>query len=205
VAANVTNTVALVFSSVGSVLGSRQELTGRWQRLQPLVISGVLGGAAGGALLLLTPADTFSRIVPVLIALASLAILLPRRPAGAEHRHEGAPLVTAVFLVGVYGGYFGAAAGVLVLALFLRWTSETLARSNAAKNLVLGAANLVAAVGFTVFGPVHWAQVVPLAIGCLIGGRTGPIIVRRSPPQALRLLIAAAGLALAAYLAVDAY
>jgi len=206
ISANVTNTVALLFSSVGSVLGSRVELHDQWRKLRYLVVAGVLGGAAGGVLLLATPSGAFTRLVPWLIGLASLAILLPRRPVQERSAHrDGLALGGLVFLVGVYGGYFGAAAGVMMLALILRWTGDTLARSNAAKNVILGGANGIAALGFAVFGSVHWLEMVPLAIGCLIGGRLGPVVVRRSPPAALRLVIAGAGLGLAVYLGVDAY
>jgi hypothetical protein len=110
-----------------------------------------------------------------------------------------------VFLVTVYGGYFGAAAGVLLLALLLIATGEPLARRNAMKNLLLGLANAVAAVVFVVFGPVRWSAVLPLAVGFLVGGRLGPLVVRRAPPGPLRAVIACAGLALAVHLGVDAY
>jgi uncharacterized protein len=206
VAANQTNTVALVFSSAGSIQGSRPELHDQWRRLPIMITAATLGGALGAALLLATPAGAFTRIVPWLIALASVAILLPRRPIAVRGpHHDGLALAGALFLVGIYGGYFGAAAGVMTLALLLRWTGDTVARSNAAKNVVLGAANCVAAFGFVIFGSVHWLEMLPLAIGCLLGGRLGPIVVRRSPPKALQLVIAAAGLGLAGYLAVQAY
>ena len=105
----------------------------------------------------------------------------------------------------MYAGYFGAAAGVLLLALLLATTAQTLARNNALKNLLLGIANGVAAVAFVLFGPVHWAAVVPLAIGFLVGGRLGPIVVRRAPAGPLRTVIACAGLVLAIHLGLDAY
>ncbi|WP_369254661.1 sulfite exporter TauE/SafE family protein [Geodermatophilus amargosae] len=212
VTANVTNTVALVLTSVGSVSASRPELAGQGRRLVPLAVAGVLGGAAGAALLLVTPAEAFERLVPVLIAAAAVAILLQRPPAelAAEGRRahgERDPwwLVAATAAVAVYGGYFGAAAGVLLLALVLLGTGEGLPRSNAVKNVVLGSANAVAALGFVLLSPVAWSAALPLALGCLVGGRLGPRVVRRAPQGALRRLIALAGLALAAVLAVDAY
>ncbi|MDQ2636011.1 MAG: sulfite exporter TauE/SafE family protein, partial [Actinomycetota bacterium] len=100
---------------------------------------------------------------------------------------------------------FGAAAGVLMLALFLAMGSESLAHANATKNVVLGASNGAAALVFLAFGPVSWAAVVPLGIGCLVGSRLGPTVVRRAPEAPLRLLIAVAGLALAVWLGFDAY
>ena len=104
-----------------------------------------------------------------------------------------------------YGGFFGAAAGVLMLALFLRTDSESLADANATKNVVLGVANAVAALVFIVLIPIHWAAVIPLGIGCLIGSRLGPVIVRHAPATPLRLVIAIGGLVLAVKLGLDAY
>ncbi|PRY50737.1 hypothetical protein LY71_103301 [Geodermatophilus tzadiensis] len=212
VTANVTNTVALVLTSVGSISASRPELTGQGRRLLPLVAAAVLGGATGAALLLLTPAEAFERAVPVLIGGAALAILLQRPPrelaeegARAHRRRDPWWLVAGTAVVAVYGGYFGAAAGVLLLALFLLGTGEPLPRGNAFKNVTLGAANAVAAVGFVLLSPVAWSAALPLALGCLVGGRLGPRVVRRAPQGALRRLIALAGLGLAVVLAVDAY
>lgn len=209
VTANVTNTVALVFSSIGSVSASRPELAGQRRLLQPLAIAGAIGGSVGAALLLVTPAEAFELLVPWLIGLASLAILV-RRPLidvateGGHHRtHRGA--VAGVALVGVYAGYFGAGAGVVLLALLLFVTGEAVARANAAKNLVLGVSNGVAAVALAIFGDVRWAAAAPLALGLLIGGRLGPVVVRRLPDGPLRVAIAVAGVALAVTLGLDAY
>jgi uncharacterized membrane protein YfcA len=206
IAANVTNTTALVFSTLGATLGSRPELEGQAARLRPLAVAGALGGATGATLLLLTPSDTFERIAPWLIGVASLTILVRPR-VHPEHRHPGTgPGLTAgVFAIAIYGGYFGAAAGVMLLALMLVATGESLARSNAFKNVVLGVANATAAVAFALLGDVHWDAAAPLALGLFAGGRLGPIVVRRSDATVLRTLIGLAGLALAVKLAFDAY
>ncbi|MFC4041006.1 sulfite exporter TauE/SafE family protein [Dactylosporangium siamense] len=206
VTANVTNSVSLVFASAGSVVGSRPELDGQAARLRWLALAAVAGGAAGSALLLLAPAETFEFVVPWLIAAASLAILLPRQAPDAErHPRQGWLLAGGVAVVGVYGGYFGAAAGIVLLALFLAMTPDSFARGSAAKNVLLGAANLVAACAFALFGPVHWLAVLPLGAGLFIGGRLGPAVIRRSPPAALRGVIAVLGLGLAAHLGWQAY
>jgi uncharacterized protein len=207
VSANVSNTVALVFSAVGSVWGSRPELSGQRARARRLGVLAVAGGAAGGALLLATPSSTFALVVPWLIGVASVAILARREAAAAPARRRRPAWAAraAVFVVAVYCGYFGAAAGVLLLALLLVLTGEPLARANALKNLLLGSANAVAAVGFAAFGPVHWGAVLPLAAGFLVGGRLGPVVVRRAPMGPLRVLIGLAGLGLAVHLALDAY
>jgi uncharacterized protein len=206
VTANVTNSVSLVFASAGSVVGSRPELDGQAARLRWLALAAVAGGATGSALLLLAPAETFEFVVPWLIAGASLAILVPRQAPDAErHPRHGWMLAGGVALVGVYGGYFGAAAGIVLLALFLAMTPDSFARGSAAKNVLLGAANLVAACAFALFGPVHWLAVLPLGAGLFIGGRLGPVVIRRSPPAALRGVIAVLGLGLAVHLGWQAY
>jgi uncharacterized protein len=214
VTANVTNTVALVMTGVGSVSASRPELRGQGRRLVPLLVAAVLGGAAGAALLLLTPAESFERIVPFLIAVASVAILVQRPPrelaaegAAAHAGQRGDPrwLPPAVFAIGIYGGYFGAAAGVLMLATLLLSTGEGLPRGNAMKNAVLAVANGVAAVAYVVLTDVAWAAALPLAVGLLAGGLLGPRVVRRSPPTVLRRGIAVAGLGLAVFLGVQAF
>jgi hypothetical protein len=213
--ANVTNTVALVLNGIGSVSASRPELVGQRGRLLRLCTAAVLGGVTGAVLLLLTPSSAFERIVPFLIAGASLAILVdrPTRQLAAEGA-AGHPaptgrapwgLVLGTFVISIYGGYFGAAAGVLMLATFLLVVGEGVPRSTALKNVVLAVANAVAALGYAVFADVAWAAALPLALGFLVGGRLGPAVVRRVPQQPLRWAIAVAGLGLAVHLAVDAF
>ena len=215
VSANVTNTVALVLNGVGSVSASRPELTGQRPRVLRLATAGVLGGAVGAGLLLLTPSDAFERLVPVLIAGAAVLMLVQRPTrelaaegavdqAAAPHRdHWG--LAVGTFAISIYGGYFGAAAGVLMLATFLLATGEGVPRSNALKNVVLGVANLVAAVAYAFLADVDWLAALPLAVGFFVGGRLGPAVVRRAPQTLLRRVIAVAGLGLALWLARDAY
>jgi uncharacterized protein len=208
VTANMTNTVALVFNGVGSVLGSLPELRGQRAELTRLIPTAIVGGAAGAALLLSIPAEGFEKVVPVLIAASAVLIALPsgQRPAGAVRSRfvrllEG----LAILAICVYGGFFGAAAGVLLLALFLRMGSASLAHANATKNVVLGVANAVAALAFIAFGQVDWLAVVPMGIGCLLGSRLGPVVVRHAPATPVRLVIAVAGLALAVKLGLDTY
>jgi len=212
VSANVTNTVALVFTGVGSFLGSRPELVGQGPRLKTMAPIAAVGGIIGAALLLSTPAEGFEKLVPWLLGFASLTILIPRKPppnAGDEPLLRGRSQVVvegaALLLIAIYGGYFGAAAGVLLLALLLRVTHASLARANATKNVLLFVANSVAAVAFAFLAPVDWAAVLPLGIGCLIGSRIGPIVVRKAPATILRVLIGIAGMALAIRLGIQAY
>jgi len=209
-AANMTNTVALVFTGAGSVAASRPELAGQGRRVLRLGIFTALGGAAGAAVLLLTPASTFTVVVPVLIGGASLVLLVQPRislltpPAVMDTRRRLA-LGAALFAVAMYIGYFGAAAGVLLLVVLTAAISEPLVRVNAIKNAVNGMANGAAAACFAVFGDVRWNLVLPLAAGFLIGGWVGPKIARRVPAGMLRVLVSLCGLGLAAKLGISAY
>ena len=215
VQANVTNTVALVLNGVGSVSASRPELTGQRRRVVRLGVAGLLGGLAGAALLLLTPSDAFEKIVPFLIAGASVAILVQRPPRDlaaqgaaerARHPHRDHwGLVLGTFVISVYGGYFGAAAGVLMLAVLLLVTGEGVPRGNALKNVVLLLANSVAALAYALLTDVAWLAALPLALGFFVGGRLGPRVVRRVPQTLLRRLIAVAGIGLAVHLGIDAF
>lgn len=205
VTANMTNTVALVFNSAGSSTGSRPELRGQAPRVKRLAVAAVLGGASGGGLLLLTPPGAFAKVVPWLIAGASLAVFFRRPPPVAVRAEDPRRLTAGVYLIGIYGGYFGAAAGVMMLAMLLVLTTDSLPHCNAIKNVLLGLANAVAAVGFVVFGGVHWISVPPLALGLFAGGLLGPVAVRRLPATPLRMVIALAGVGLAIRLGLQAY
>ena len=205
--ANQANTIALASSSVGAIVSSRPELRAQRTRVLRLLPLTVLGGVIGGGLVLVTPSDTFALIVPFLVAGASLVLLRPPRPAtpGEHVEHRAGPgTVLGAIAIGVYSGYFGAAAGVLMLALLSRLLADTLVRVNAVQNVLLGASNTVAAIGFVVLGDVVWSAALPLAAGLLVGNYTGPAIARRLPPTVLRIGIAVAGLVLAVVLFVDA-
>jgi uncharacterized membrane protein YfcA len=197
VAANVTNTVALFSNTAGAALGSHPELRGQTRRVLRLSAISVTGGVAGAVLLLTTPPSAFQRIVPWLIALAGVALLF--RDA-LRTRSPRVPVIPAVFLIGVYAGYFGAAAGVLMLAVLSLSVSEPLAVTNAVKNLVCGVANLAAAIIYALVAPVHWPAALLLGVGCLLGAWIGPAVVRRMPERPLRVAIGVGALGLAAYL-----
>ncbi len=211
VAANVTNTVALTFTSVGAAAGSRPELTGQWPTVRRFAVLTALGGGLGAVLLLVTPPGVFEKLVPVLVAGAAAVLMFqPQIRAAVLRRagegHGGGPLVLAGILsVGVYGGYFGAAAGVMLLALLLVALPVSLLQGNAIKNVLLGVSNAVAAIGFALYAPVDWWAVLPLAAGALLGARVGPVLARHLPPTLLRVGIAVAGFGLAAVLAAEAW
>jgi len=206
--ANVTNSVALTLTTAGAMAGSRPELRGQGGRVRRYTLLSMAGGVLGAALLLTTPESVFAYVVPWLIALGSVALLL--RPwlqrLHANRLHAGHPVVTVVVgLIAIYSGYFGAGAGVLVMALLAAVIPDSMPRLNALKNTIVGMSNVLAAIGFAIFGPVAWLFVFPLAAGCFLGGLVAPWIVRRIPDTALRLGIGLAGLVLAVKLGLDAY
>jgi uncharacterized membrane protein YfcA len=206
--ANVTNTVSLVLTGAGSAIGSGPELTGQGPRVRGSGPVAALGGAAGAAILLLSPARDFELVVPVLIAAAAVLLLVQPRVSSLSARPGGErsiPLAIALFLAAVYVGYFGAGGGVLLLAVLGMMADDALARRNALKNVLSGLANVAATLGFALFAPVRWLFVLPLAAGFGIGGWTGPQLVRRMPPGALRVVVGAGGTALAVRLGWTAY
>jgi hypothetical protein len=202
--ANMTNTVSLVLTGAGSVAGSRPELAGQKDPVLRLAAVTAAGGLAGAAVLLLAPASTFTVVVPVLIGAASLLLLIqPRLRMEPGSGHPGHSV--ALFAVAMYVGYFGAAAGVMLLIVLSTMIAEPLIKVNAIKNAVSGAANGMAAIVFTVFGSVRWMLVPPLAAGFLLGGWLGPKIARRVPAAALRVAVSLCGMGLAIHLGMDAY
>ena len=208
VAANVTNTVALVFNAGGAAIGARRELHGQRPTIARLAIVAAAGGATGAMLLLVLPSRWFELVAPVLIAGASSLILIqPRFARHARFQPKGITPATAsaFFASAIYTGYFGAAGGIIAIVVLSGIIDRPLADVNAAKAILLGASNGAAALGFALFGPVHWAYVVPLAAGLFIGGMTGPWIARRMPPALFRGLIGGCGLGVAALLAWRTY
>ena len=201
VVANVSNTLGLVPGSVSGAIGYRAELAGQRRRILVLGSASLLGGIAGAVLLLSLPGSAFEAIVPVLIALALVLVVLQprlsralaaRRPA---RPHGGPPLWAGVFGTGVYGGYFGAAQGVILLALCGIAIPEDLQRLNALKNVLAAIVNGVAAVIFVFFATVAWLPVLLLAVGSAAGGQLGAKIGRSLSPAVLRGVIVVVGVA----------
>ncbi len=212
VTANVTNTVGLAFTSFGAVPASRKELRGHGRELRALIPLTLIGSIVGAILLFVIPAATFAKVVPFFILVAGVLVLVPRRIHVSQPGESAKPArwVTAlswlgIFLVGTYTGYFGAAGGVLMLAI-LSFTSDTpFTVYNAQKNLALGLANIVSAVVYALQTPIKWHYVIPLGIGFLIGGSLGPRIVRHLPARLLTIVIGIGALGLAASLFKSAY
>ena len=198
--ANVVNIVALVVCGPGSALASRPELRGRWAWLGRWMLVAAVGGAAGAALLLLTPSAAFGQVVPFLIAAGSLVLIAaPKLSARREGsgRHNAVILAVGLLAVSAYSGYFGAGSGVMALALLLITVDQNVARANALKNMLVGAATMASAVTLVVFVQVDWGAVGPLAAGLLAGSLIGPRLARRVPAAVLRWFAAILGLGLA--------
>ncbi len=202
--ANISNNIGLVPGGVSGTWGYRRELSGQSGVLRRLAPMSVVGSLAGALLLLWLPASAFEAIVPVLIAIALvLVILQPRIAAWAAGRreeghrgHVGPVAMVAVLIAGMYGGYFGAAQGVLLIGLLGSLLIENLQVVNAIKNLLTLLVNAVAAVTFIVVAPeqVDWAVVVLIAAGSLTGGLAGAWVGRRLKPTVLRGVVVVIGL-----------
>ena len=210
VTANVSNTVGLAFGAASGAVGYRRELQGQRRRVLILGSGSFIGGLLGGILLLTLPSSVFDSVVPVLILLAvALVIAQPRLSAWvanrrSEHVEHGGPLLwVGVFATGVYGGYFGAAQGVILLSLLGIFISDSLQRLNGVKNVLALIANGVAAILFLFSTHIVWEVSALLAVGSIVGGQTGAHIGRRLPASWLRALIVVIGLIAAIKLMLD--
>jgi uncharacterized protein len=200
VSANVANTIGLVPGSLSGAVGYRRELAGQRRQMLRLGAASVLGGITGAVLLLVLPASAFEAIVPVFIAIAivltllqpRLKQLLARRDIGAGRK--GAILTPlAVYVTGIYGGYFGAAQGILLLAILGTMLPQDLQHTNALKNVLAGLVNGVAGVYFILATHVDWAPAAIIATTSIIGGQLGAHYGRRLSPTALRGMIVVVG------------
>lgn len=199
VVANVSNTVGLVPGAAAGAWGYRRELAGQRGRLMRLGAGTLIGSVVGAILLLVLPPRVFATVVPALILLACVLVViqpwLVRRLADRPRREHGGPLVwLAIFATGMYGGYFGAAQGVLLIAVLAVGLDETLQRVNAAKNVLGGLANLVAGALFIVVADVNWAAAGLVAAGAVIGGLLGAHVARRLAPAVLRAVVVLIGI-----------
>lgn len=206
--ANITNTVALAPGYVGGTVGYRRELTGQRPRVVPLSLTSVVGAIAGSALLLVSPPALFDLIVPYLILLACGLLALQDRLARLVQRRVGhvgsddawgrwAPLLTMQFVAAVYGAYFGAGLGIMMLAILGMFLSDTLQRLNALKGAMSLVINVVGALYFALFAEVVWAAVAIMAVASLVGGRAGVALARRLDDRALRWLVVVFGVVVA--------
>ncbi|MGO8873948.1 MAG: sulfite exporter TauE/SafE family protein [Acidimicrobiales bacterium] len=209
VLANVSNTVGLVPGSVSGAVAYRRELEGQGRRILRLGTASVLGGLSGAALLLALPSSVFKAVVPVLIAVAALLMAVqPRVSAwlerrGDRHVHGGTGLLVGVFLTGVYGGYFGAAQGIILVALLATFIDDDLQRLNGTKNVLALLVNAVAGLFFIASTHVSWSAAGLIAAGSIVGGQIGGRYARRLPAQILRGVIVVVAFGVAVGLAVE--
>jgi uncharacterized membrane protein YfcA len=208
VVANVTSTVGLVPGVFSGVVGYRRELAGQGPRLRTLGLASLVGGVTGATLLLVLPGSVFKAVVPALILIASLLMAmqprLSRRLAERpiRRRHGGPVLWGTVFLTGVYGGYFGAAQGVILIALLAIFIEDDLQRLNGTKNVLTMLVNGVAALLFIAVAHVAWSVAGLLAISSIVGGQLGARVGRRLPAKVLRGFIVIVGTGVAIRLLV---
>lgn len=202
VTANVSNTVGLFPGSFVGAYGYRRELSGQGRRAVSLGTASVLGAIGGAVLLLTLPAGAFKDIVPVLIILALVLVVFGKRLTAwlTIRGHHAADRVTpALWLVtfgtGIYGGYFGAAQGVLLMGFFGLLLVESIQRQNALKNVLAGLVNFVAAIVFIATTHIDWTAAVLIAGGSMVGGALGALVGRRMSPVVLRATIVVVGLA----------
>lgn len=205
--ANISNSVGLVAGGVSGTIGYLPEMKGMGRKVLQLIPMSVLGAITGALLLLVLPPEAFAAIVPVLILIGIVLVVLgPRLSAWAKrHHHEGGgvpvwhvvALMAGVLAAGVYGGYFGAAQGVILIGLLSALSTERLQALNGLKNVLGTVVNAVASLVFIIVEPdlVDWRIAGLVAIGALIGGVLGARFGRRLPPSALRAVIVVVGVA----------
>ena len=199
VVANVANTVGLVPGSLSGAIGYRRELVGQRDRAIRLGIAAALGGLTGASLLLALPAAAFGRIVPVLILVACVLVALqPRLSRLLAARHSAGAeaswiLPILVYATAIYGGYFGAAQSVILIAILAVFIPEDLQRLNGLKNVLTFVVNGIAAILFVAIARVDWTPAAFIAIGSIVGGQVGALVGRRLPPQLLRAAIIVIG------------
>ena len=201
VLANVSNNIGLVPGSLSGVYGYRRELKGQRARITALGPASLAGGLTGAVLLLLLPGSVFAHVVPVLILIALALVVtgphLAERVAagrGDGGAAIGPALLACVFATGVYGGYFGAAQGIILIALLSIFLEDDLQRLNASKNVLAMLVNGIASVVFIFGTSIDWKVVGIIAAGSIIGGQVGASVGRRLAPRVLRLIIVAVGL-----------
>ena len=202
VTANVSNCVGLVPGGVAGSFGYRRELRGQWRRCAMLAVGTVLGALLGGILLLELPEAVFDAIVPALILLA--VGLMALRPSPKVHRGEGNDVagISSSFEVGIYGGYFGAAQGIILMSLLRLSYAENLQVLNAIKNVLAGVANAVAGLLFIVVAHVAWGAAALIAAGSVVGSLIGARYGRRIHPEILRRVVIVYGVIVAGVLIV---
>jgi uncharacterized protein len=202
VTANVSNCVGLVPGGVAGSFGYRRELRGQWRRCGILAIGTTFGAIVGGILLLELPDAVFDAIVPALILLAVALMALRPSPKVHEGASNDKTGIASSFAVGIYGGYFGAAQGIILMSLLRLSYAENLQVLNAIKNVLAGVANAVAGLLFIVVADVAWDAAALIAVGSIAGSLVAARYGRRIPPEILRRVVIVYGTIVAIVLIV---
>ena len=212
VTATTSNAIGLAPGTVSGAIGYRDELKGLWPKVFRYSIASFFGAIGGSILLLSLPHDAFEQIVPVLVGLAVVLVIVQPKVAGWVERrrdrngtpagHGGPLLLFLIFLIGIYGGYFTAAQGVMLVAVMGMLMTETLQQLNGIKNVLSAVVNVVAGTIYAFVAPVSWSVVALLAIGSTVGGQLGAKIGRKLSPTILRSVIVVIGLAAVVQLAL---
>jgi uncharacterized membrane protein YfcA len=203
VVANVSNTVGLVPGGISGAIAYRRELRGQWRRVAILGCGTAIGAVIGGVLLLALSPGVFDAVVPILILLAcALMAVRPAPSAHGVHRNRIALGVAGALLTGIYGGYFGAAQGIILLAILRLCFDEDLQRLNGVKNALAVLANGVAAIYFIAVADVDWTVALLIAVGSIAGAQLGARYGRRLPQEVLRRVVVVAGVIVAVLLIV---
>lgn len=210
IAANVTNTSSMIFTGFGSGLSSIPELKGHVKELLLTLLFTFIGSIGGTYLLLSEPSDSFKKVVPFFIVIAGIMILWPKKPIKSKRKHQvrkweyiiGA---LAFLIAGIYMAYFGAGAGLILIAVLSHLTNEPYPVYNAIRNVSSMSANVVAMTIYAFKAAVYWSLVIPLGIGLFIGGYIGPKIVRVIPDKILKTVVGICALGLAAVLFIQTY
>lgn len=209
VLANVSNNVGLVPGSGSAVVAYRREMEGQRPRLVKLGAASLTGGITGAVLLLALPSSVFKAAIPALVLLATVLMAVqPRVSAwlaarGERQVHGGAPLLVGVFLTGIYGGYFGAAQGVILISLLAIFIDDDLQRLNGTKNALALLVNGVAAIVFVLSTHIDWSVAALIAAGSIVGGQLGGHYGRRLRADILRVCIVVVGLGVSIALFVE--
>lgn len=208
ITANATITVSQVASGIGTVLSSLKELRGHWKQAIQIAIITTTGGVLGALILIHSSNSGFKKCVPFFILLAGIMILLPKKNyKNTKKKSEWIKIISwlSLFLVGIYNGYFGAGAGLLMIAVLSIIVNQKYTIYNAMRNFASFVSNTVTATMFIFMLPIDWKVIIPLIIGLFIGGYIGPIIVRYIPSKIINLAVGIFAIILSVVLGYQAY
>lgn len=213
IVANVTNTAALIFSGIGSTISSKRELKYNYRDLVWILPIALAGSIMGCFLLLAFPSEIFEKVAPFMIALVALFFIIQPHLSSSTNSLQQTKIPVkktlltgiAIFLIGTYGGYFGAASGIFMLLVFSMTEGMNLVVANALKNVTMGATNLIATIIYLFYGHINWHYAIVMGAGFIIGGYVGPVIARHLPKKALRWLIIIGAFILAGYMFIQAF